>query len=69
VKLRHVLALVWLVIAALAIAACASPLTVAEPRDGVAPTVGVFADGGPLDASEDGEDAFLGDPLEDASND
>lgn len=46
-------------------AACASPLTIAEPRDGGEPsTTGAFGDAGVLEAGEAGEAGNLADPVD-----
>ena len=50
---------------ALVIAGCASPLTVAEPRDGgVAPPTGGFGDAGTLEGGDGSDADFLSDPVD-----
>jgi len=53
-----------LVFFVLAIAACASPLTVAEPREAGPPATGAFGDAGPLEGGEGVDSGFLGDPID-----
>lgn len=59
------LALLLVLVARLAIVGCATPLTVAEPRDSGAPvptSPGEFGETGPLDSGFTGEENFLADP-------
>lgn len=50
---------------ALVIAGCASPLTVAEPRDGgTAPEAGGFGDAGALEGGDGSDADFLADPVD-----
>lgn len=56
-------------IACAVIVGCASPLTVAEPRDGGEPAVPSFGDAGALDGGEGGDADFIADPPEDAAAD
>ncbi len=56
---------------AFACARCASPLTIAEPRDGGSAdgSVGTFGDAGPLEAGEGGDADFIADPPSDGAAD
>ncbi len=52
------------------IAGCASPLTVAEPRDGgEAPATGAFPDAGPLETGTGVDSGTLADPTDGSPSD